>query len=81
MHAVAPNHSTSRRFHLLFGFGPRWIRPRGLSFPTDTLIGSCTPIQRQLIGALGDASHPLGNHPENGRSTSSGSRTPRSVSR
>eukprot|EP01051_Picozoa_sp_SAG22_P006311 SAG22_NODE_407_length_10957_cov_5.081691_4_plen_453_part_00 len=68
LHAVSPHLSASPRYHLYFSFVPRWVRPsfRGVfstaAFPDPAgnagLLERCSPIQRQLLGAMGDLTPP-----------------------
>jgi hypothetical protein len=66
LHAVAPNLGQSQRIHLYFGYSPRWMRQTGIvdiSSQDPELVARSSPIRRQLLGAMGDASHPLGPNP------------------
>ena len=56
----------SQRIHLYFGYSPRWMRQTGIvdiSSQDPELVARSSPIRRQLLGAMGDASHPLGPNP------------------
>ena len=63
LHAVAPHLADSHRYHLFVSYIPRWVRPshRG-NFSTEQhpnpaldrqLLSSCSPVRRQLLGAMG----------------------------
>jgi hypothetical protein len=64
LHAVSPHLSASPRYHLYFSYVPRWVRPsfRGVFSTADfpdpalnkALLERCSPVQRQLLGAMGD---------------------------
>ena len=66
-HGVSPNLSNSERIHLYFGYGPRWMRQSGItdiSAQDPDLIANSSPIVRQLLGGMGDGTHPLGKNHE-----------------
>ena len=63
LHGVTPNISTSFRKVLYNGYGPRWMRPSGHIEQDPALIARSSPIRRQLLGAMGDLSDPLGKDP------------------
>lgn len=59
LHSVSPHLSDAWRLHLMFSYVPRWFRPsyRGTFKNLATqpeLLKRCTPIQQQLLGAIGD---------------------------
>ena len=64
LHGVTPNLSGNFRKALYMSYSPRWIRPSGHLEQDPQLIARSTPIRRQLLGAMGNLSHPLGNDPE-----------------
>ena len=65
LHGVAPNLSPSVRKHLYIAYTPRWVRPTA---PDATmlldpeLLEGASPIRKQLLGGMGDGSHPLGDN-------------------
>ena len=63
LHSVTPNLSRSFRKAIYISYGPRWIRPSGHVEQDRELIDRSSPIRRQLLGAMGDGSHPLGRNP------------------
>ncbi len=59
LHSVSPHLSDAWRLHLMFSYVPRWFRPsyRGTFANLATqpeLLEQCSPIQRQLLGAIAD---------------------------
>ena len=48
-HARGPNHSTSTRIVLYYGYSYRWLKPRD-DMTIDNLLDRCDPIRRQLLG-------------------------------
>eukprot|EP01052_Picozoa_sp_SAG31_P010049 SAG31_NODE_539_length_14296_cov_14.408819_10_plen_248_part_00 len=63
LHGVAPNIGSSVRKHLYVAYCPRWIRPTSpdASMLLDpAVLEGASPIRRQLLGGMGDLSHPLG---------------------
>ena len=44
----------------------RWMKQRGILAPDPKLLAESSPIRRQLLGGMGDNSHPLGSNPEAG---------------
>ena len=64
LHGVTPNLSRSFRKALYISYGPRWIRPSGHIEQDPDLIARSSPIRRQLLGAMGDLSDPLGTDPK-----------------
>ena len=62
LHAVAPNVSDQTRLHLYFSYQPRWMRQTNVMDMHATypeLLERCSPIRRQLLGAMGDNSSPM----------------------
>ena len=72
LHSVAPHCAGSTRKHLFISYIPRFMRPshRGNFSTTDhpdparntALLASSSPVRRQLLGAMGDLSPPIGSH-------------------
>ena len=60
------NASELERKHLYIGYTPRWMKQRGILAPDPKLLAHSSPIRRQLLGGMGDNSHPLGSNPEAG---------------
>ena len=69
LHGVTPNLSGGFRKALYISYGPRWIRPSGHIEQDPNLIARSSPIRRQLLGAMGDLSNPLGKDPLGGPSS------------
>ena len=65
LHAASPNLSTHERRALYISYAPRWIRPSGHVNQDPDLVARSNPVRRQLLGAMGNLSHPLGSDPEN----------------
>ena len=42
------------------------MKQRGILAPDPELLADSSPIRRQLLGGMGDNSHPLGSNPEAG---------------
>ena len=42
------------------------MKQRGILAPDPKLLSDSSPIRRQLLGGMGDNSHPLGSNPEAG---------------
>ena len=63
LHGVTPNLSRNFRKALYVSYGPRWIRPSGHLEQDPELIARSSPVRRQLLGAMGDLSNPLGRDP------------------
>ena len=63
LHAASPNLSTHERRALYISYAPRWIRPSGHVGQDPDLVARSDPIRRQLLGAMGNLSHPLGARP------------------
>lgn len=51
-HAVGPNYSNVARKNVYFGYCWRWMRPIDYVQQSDELLSRCTPVQRQLLGAV-----------------------------
>lgn len=49
-HSVGPNTSTISRKNIYLGYAERWLRPIDYLAQDPSLLRSCTPIQRQLLG-------------------------------
>ena len=39
---------------VFFGYGYRWVKPMDYIAMPDELVARCNPIQKQLIGVVGD---------------------------
>ena len=63
-HCVGPNLSDRTRKIMHVGYHYRWLRPTDYVEQDPALIARCSPIRRQLLGALSPGSHPLGETPE-----------------
>ena len=63
-HCVGPNLSDRTRKIMHVGYHYRWLRPTDYVEQDPALIARCSPIRRQLLGALSPGSHPLGEEPE-----------------
>ena len=63
LHAVTPNLSKSFRKASYVSYTPRWVRPSCYLEQDPELLARSSPIRRQLLGAMGDLSHPLGKDP------------------
>ncbi len=63
LHAVTPNLSKSFRKAIYVSYIPRWVRPSCYMEQDPALLARSSPIRRQLLGAMGDLSHPLGKDP------------------
>lgn len=57
LHCVTPNLSDHARKCLYYGYQPRWIRPSDYDHQEPAVLADCTPVQRQLLGELGNGSH------------------------
>ena len=64
LHGVTPNLSNSIRKAIYISYCPRWIRPSSFLQQDNQLIANSSPIRRQLLGAMGDLSDPLGKEPQ-----------------
>ena len=63
-HCVGPNLSARTRMIMHVGYHYRWLRPTDYIEQDPGLIARCSPIRRQLLGALATGSPPLGETPE-----------------
>ena len=63
LHGATPNLSCSFRKAVYIGYTPRWVRPSGYVEQDPELIARSSPIRRQLLGAMGDGSNPMGTDP------------------
>ncbi len=63
-HCVSPNFSALTRKVLYYAYTYRWIEPSDYVIQSPDLLASCTPIQRQLLGAPLSSLGPLGPEPE-----------------
>ena len=59
-HCVGPNTSNQTRKIMHVGYHYRWLRPTDYIGQDPDLIAASSPIRRQLLGALGPESNPLG---------------------
>ena len=64
LHGVTPNLSNSIRKAVYVSYCPRWIRPSSFLQQDNQLLVNSKPIRRQLLGAMGDLSDPLGKEPQ-----------------
>jgi len=56
LHCVTPNLSDHARKCLYYGYNHRWIRPSDYDHQAASVLADCNPVQRQLLGELGDGS-------------------------
>ena len=63
LHGVTQNFSNSIRKAIYISYCPRWIRPSSYLQQDSKILSASTPIRRQLMGAMGDLSDPLGKNP------------------
>ena len=56
LHCVTPNLSDHARKCLYYGYNYRWIRPSDYDHQDRAVLADCNPVQRQLLGELGDGS-------------------------
>jgi len=63
-HCVSPNFSSLTRKVLYYAYTYRWIQPSDYMTQSPELLATCTPIQKQLLGAPLSSSGPLGPEPE-----------------
>jgi ectoine hydroxylase len=63
-HCVSPNFSALTRKVLYYAYTYRWIQASDYMTQSPELLASCTPIQRQLLGAPLSSLGPLGPEPE-----------------
>lgn len=54
LHRVAPNCSGRTRKCIYLAYQHRWLRPSDYVTAPADVLGRCSPIQRQLLGALGE---------------------------
>jgi len=52
LHRVAPNHSGQTRKCVYLAYQHRWLRPSDYVTAPADVLAECTPVQRQLLGAL-----------------------------
>jgi ectoine hydroxylase len=63
-HCVASNLSNTTRKVLYYAYTFRWIEASDYFTQSEEILATCTPIQRQLLGATASpARSPLGNEP------------------
>ena len=60
-HCVGPNLSEKIRKVMHIGYHYRWLRPTDYIQQAPELIARCSPIRRQLLGALAPENNPLGD--------------------
>ncbi|MEM7532321.1 MAG: phytanoyl-CoA dioxygenase family protein [Chloroflexota bacterium] len=60
-HCVGPNLSDKTRKIMHVGYNHRWLRPTDYIEQNRELLERCSPIRRQLLGALADGADPLGH--------------------
>ena len=53
-HGIGRNWSGLPRKTLFVGYAYRWIKPMDYVSMPDALLARCTPIQKQLLGAVSD---------------------------
>ncbi len=63
-HCVVPNLSDKTRKVMHIGYHYRWLRPTDYHQQEPELIARCSPIRRQLLGALAVGDSPLGPDPD-----------------
>ncbi len=63
-HCVGPNLSNMIRKIVHVGYHYRWLRPADYIEQDPKLLERCTPIRRQLLGALPAGARPLGDDPD-----------------
>ncbi len=63
-HCVGPNLSNKTRKIMHVGYHYRWLRPTDYIQQDPELLARCSPIRRQLLGALATDNHPLGEEPD-----------------
>jgi ectoine hydroxylase-related dioxygenase (phytanoyl-CoA dioxygenase family) len=54
LHRVAPNRSGRTRKCIYLAYQHRWLRPSDYVTAPPDVLARCNPIQRQLLGALGE---------------------------
>ena len=62
-HCVVRNTSRARRKNLYYAYGPQWQRPGDRVQSPPELLAKCTPVRRQLLGALAGPNTNGGYHP------------------
>ena len=63
-HCVGPNLSDMTRKIVHVGYHYRWLRPTDYVEQDPELLARCTPIRRQLLGALPAGARLLGDDPD-----------------
>ena len=63
-HCVGPNLSNRIRKIMHIGYHYRWLRPTDYLQQARELISRCSPIRRQLLGALAPGTDPMGEDPD-----------------
>ena len=53
-HSIGHNWAGFPRKTAFFGYGYRWVKPMDYIAMPDELVARCNPIQKQLIGVVGD---------------------------
>ena len=61
-HCVGPQTSDQIRKILHIGYHHRWLRPTDYLEQAPELLARCSPVRRQLLGALPEGRDPLGSH-------------------
>jgi ectoine hydroxylase len=54
LHRVAPNCSDRTRKCIYLAYQHRWLRPSDYVSEPEAVLAECNPVQRQLLGALGE---------------------------
>lgn len=54
LHQVAPNYSGRTRKCIYLAYQHRWLRPSDYVTVSAEVLARCNPVQRQLLGALGE---------------------------
>ena len=62
-HCVGPNLSNNIRKIMHVGYHYRWLRPTDYIQQDPALLSRCSPIRRQLLGAMATGNDPLGDDP------------------
>jgi ectoine hydroxylase-related dioxygenase (phytanoyl-CoA dioxygenase family) len=62
-HCVVRNTSKTRRKNLYYTYGPQWQRAGDREQNSSELLARCTPVRRQLLGALAGPNTNGGYHP------------------
>ncbi len=63
-HCVGPNLSQKTRKIMHVGYHYRWLRPTDFDVQDPGLIERCSPVRRQLLGALAPKGDPMGPDPD-----------------